>query len=88
MIASLEWIQNEIHVFGGDPRQVTLMGYSSGASAIQYLLASPKLQDHKLFSQVFLDSGIPSLSAGRGRHNTEWFLELANVGFLKEKAVV
>ena len=29
----LEWVQKKVHLFGGDPRQVTLMGESAGAEA-------------------------------------------------------
>jgi len=78
LIANLEWIQKEIHHFGGDPKQVTLMGYSSGATAIQYLLSSPKLQNHKLFSQAMLSSGMPVMTPGWSRNLTERFLDLTN----------
>ena len=34
MLFGLEWIQREIHNFGGDPRKVTLIGHSSGALSV------------------------------------------------------
>lgn len=40
-IAALHWIQSNIAAAGGDPGNVTVMGESSGASNIGYLIASP-----------------------------------------------
>ncbi len=39
-IAALEWIQNNISKFGGDPRNVTIMGQSAGSINVQSLIAS------------------------------------------------
>jgi hypothetical protein len=59
-----------------------MMGYSSGATAIQYLVSSPKLQDHRLFSQAMIDSGLPIMAPYFNREVTEKFLEVNGVGFL------
>lgn len=40
-IAALEWVQQEIAAFGGDPACVTIFGESAGGHAIATLLASP-----------------------------------------------
>lgn len=40
-IAALEWVRDEIAVFGGDPGQVTVAGQSAGGGAVLCLLASP-----------------------------------------------
>lgn len=40
-IAALHWIKENILKFGGDPENITLIGYEAGAACIHYLMASP-----------------------------------------------
>ena len=40
-ILALQWISRNIEDFGGDPKNVTISGQSSGASSVLSLLASP-----------------------------------------------
>ncbi|KAK3066993.1 hypothetical protein LTR53_016392 [Teratosphaeriaceae sp. CCFEE 6253] len=42
LISGLEWVQEYISAFGGDPSQVMIFGESAGAQSVQALLASPK----------------------------------------------
>ncbi len=41
-VVALEWIQDNIEAFGGNPDDVTLMGESAGAGSVALHLASPK----------------------------------------------
>ncbi|CAL4146856.1 unnamed protein product, partial [Meganyctiphanes norvegica] len=55
-LAALEWIHHNIHQFGGDPQRVTLVGHSTGAVAVNYLLVSPVVAPG-MFQRVILMSG-------------------------------
>ncbi|GAA5824011.1 hypothetical protein JCM11251_003379 [Rhodosporidiobolus azoricus] len=52
-VAMLEWVQTNIHSFGGDPSNVTAFGQSAGAFIVSHLLVSGK----KLFQKAVCQSG-------------------------------
>ncbi|KAJ8981443.1 hypothetical protein NQ317_000117 [Molorchus minor] len=37
----LKWVQENIHLFGGDPTKVTIMGQSAGAASVTFQILSP-----------------------------------------------
>ena len=41
MIASLQFIQDNIQAFGGNPDQVTIFGQSAGGAGVGFLIVSP-----------------------------------------------
>ncbi|MBP2159438.1 MULTISPECIES: carboxylesterase/lipase family protein [Asticcacaulis] len=56
-IAALEWVRDNIAVFGGDPDNVTLFGHSAGAQDVGLLMASPLAEG--LFDKAIIQSGPP-----------------------------
>lgn len=58
-LAALRWVQRNIAAFGGDPRNVTLVGESAGGGSVHMLLTAK--QARGLFHRAVIQSG-----GGRG----------------------
>ncbi|MHA2122914.1 MAG: carboxylesterase/lipase family protein, partial [Promethearchaeota archaeon] len=54
-ITALQWVQNNIIFFGGDPNNVTIFGESAGGVAVSSLMAMPAAKG--LFNRVISQSG-------------------------------
>jgi carboxylesterase type B len=59
IVAALRWVNANIAAFGGDPKMITVGGQSGGATATDYLIASP------LATGLFQRAIIGSMSAQR-----------------------
>ncbi|XP_004646055.1 cholinesterase [Octodon degus] len=55
---ALQWVQNNIASFGGNPTSVTLFGESAGAASVGLHLLSSK--SHPFFTRAILQSGSPN----------------------------
>ncbi|XP_047737664.1 uncharacterized protein LOC108668005 [Hyalella azteca] len=62
-VAALKWVQRHISSFGGDARQVTLGGFSAGASFVHLHLLSPLSKDVYLRDDPFLPAPVSELMA-------------------------
>ena len=70
LIAALEWVQQHIGAFGGDPDNVTIFGESAGALNVYTLLASPLAKG--LFHKAILQSPFTlSASMAQARNYTD-----------------
>ena len=54
-IAALKWVKENIAAFGGDPEQITVAGFESGATCICLLAASKQAKG--LFKRAFVFNG-------------------------------
>ena len=53
-LAALQWVQRNIHAFGGDPARVTVFGQSAGGHSVFMLLCAPAAQP--LFQRAIIQS--------------------------------
>jgi len=61
LVASLQWVHDNIGAFGGDPNKVLIFGQSGGGAKVSTLLAMPSAKG--LVHSAVIESG-PSLTGG------------------------
>ena len=59
---ALQWVQDNIYRFGGDPSKVTVFGESAGAFSIDRLITT--MPNHPPFRAAILESGQASIGEG------------------------
>ncbi len=88
MVAALEWVRDNIAMFGGDPGCVTIFGESGGGAKVSTLLAMPSARG--LFHRAIIQSGaaVRLRTRERALALTECVLRHLGVGTLEQLRAV
>lgn len=81
LITAFRWIQFEAHNFGGDPRQITIIGSGVGANLALILINSPLIEP-MAFKSTIISSGMIEIGDGECKRMSEEILKQVGVCYL------
>ncbi len=83
-IAALQWVQENIAAFGGDPQNVTIFGESAGAMSVGTMLSMPRAEG--LFRRAIAQSGAAQhvTSAATAQRISQYLAEKLGVAATRE----
>ncbi|XP_055296943.1 juvenile hormone esterase-like [Sitodiplosis mosellana] len=74
---ALEWINQHISAFGGNPKQVTLMGQSAGGASVSFQRLNPKSRSYFKRAYVMSSSALSYYALSESNNKTDSIVELA-----------
>jgi carboxylesterase type B len=79
---ALQWVQDNIKAFGGDPDKVTIFGQSAGAASIALQITAYSGRHEDLFRAAILESKYtnPTPPATWPAYQAAWDLVVSDVG--------
>ncbi|KAL7891990.1 acetylcholinesterase [Trichoderma sp. SZMC 28014] len=83
---AIEWVASNIHLFGGDPNQITLIGESAGGGSVEHQITAYGGLKNVSFQRAIPQSpGFQTIPSTFYQENTtQTFLKYLNVSTIKE----